>query len=93
MCIFSTTRLYAGFNELFPEDFKELHEDEVRLGFTLDNKKDLYEFIDGAESCVVRTDEAAIRSIQTGEFSVEDVYVEAWRYPAGAFHGADGGSC
>lgn len=93
MCIFSTPRLYAGFNELFPEDFKELHEDEVRLGFTLDNKKDLYEFIDGAESCVVRTDEAAIRSIQTGEFSVEDVYVKAWRYPAGAFHGADGGSC
>lgn len=93
MCIFSTPRLYAGFNELFPEDFKELHNDEVRLGFTLDNKKNLYEFIEGAESCVNRNDQKALHSIQTGEFTTEDVYIEDWKYPAGAFHGADGGSC
>ena len=65
----------------------------MRLGFTLDNKKNLYEFIEGAESCVNRNDQKALHSIQTGEFTTEDVYVEDWKYPAGAFHGADGGSC
>ncbi len=93
MCIFSTPRLYKGFSELFPEDFAELHEDEKRLGFTLDNKKDLFEFIDGAESCLVTTDEQALTSVRTGKFATEDVFVKDWKYPAGAFHGADGGSC
>lgn len=93
MCIFSTPRLYAGFNELFPEEFAELHQDEVRLGFTLDNKKDLYQFIEGAESCVDKTDKNAIHSILTGDFTKDDVFVDDWKYPVGAFHGADGGSC
>lgn len=93
MCIFSTPRLFKGFSELFPEDFAELHEDEKRLGFTLDNKKDLFEFIDGADSCLVTTDEAALRSVRTGDFSKDEVFVSDWKYPAGAFHGADGGSC
>ena len=93
MCIFSTPRLYAGFNELFPDDFAELHKDEIRLGFTLDNKKNLYEFIDGAESCVDRTDKEALNSVQTGSFTVDDVFVDDWKFPVGAFHGADGGSC
>jgi 3'-phosphoadenosine 5'-phosphosulfate sulfotransferase (PAPS reductase)/FAD synthetase len=93
MCVFSTPKLFAGYKELFPEEFAELHNDELRLNFTLDNKKDLYSFIDGAESCVVRTDQKALNSIMTGEYSVEDVYTDTWEYPAGAFHGGDGGSC
>lgn len=38
-------------------------------------------------------DLTALHSIRTGEFTTEDVYVDDWKYPAGAFHGADGGSC
>ena len=68
------------------------HDEEV-LGFTLDNKKNLDEFIGDTPSCVCWNDKKAIRSILTGEFGTEDIYTENWNYPVGAFHGADGGSC
>jgi len=93
MCIFSTPRLFKGFAELFPDDFAQLRHDEEVLGFTLDNKKNLDQFIEGAESCVVRTDKQALHSILTGDFKKDDVIVDVWKYPVGAFHGADGGSC
>lgn len=36
----------------------------------------------------------AIRSLITGEFTRDDIYVKGdWLYPAGAFHGAEGGPC
>lgn len=93
MCIFSTPRLFAGFRELFPDEFAELERDEEILGFTLDNKKNLNDFVGCAESCVCYDDKAAIHSILTGEFNVNDIFVDNWEYPVGAFHGADGGSC
>ena len=93
MCIFSTPRLFAGFKELFPDEFAALRHDEEVLGFTLDNKKNLEEFVRCAKSCVSWDDKAAIHSILTGEFETDDIYVENWKYPVGAFHGADGGSC
>lgn len=93
-CIFSTPTLFAGFKELYPEEFELLKQDEQILGFTLDNKCDLETFISGAQSCVYWGDEAAIHSLITGEFTVDDVYVKGdWMYPAGAFHGAEGGPC
>ncbi len=94
MCIFSTPRLFAGVKELYPEEFELLKQDEKILGFTLDNKCDLETFIRGAGSCVYWGDKPAIHSLVTGEFTVDDVYVEGdWMYPAGAFHGAEGGPC
>lgn len=93
MCIFSTPRLFAGFRELFPDEFAELVHDEEILGFTLDNKKCLNDFVGDAESCVCWKDKAAIHSILTGEFTTNDIYTNNWIYPIGAFHGADGGSC
>ena len=94
MCIFSTPRLFAGVKELYPEEFELLKQDEKILGFTLDNKCDLETFIKGAGSCVYWGDNPAIHSLVTGEFSVDEVYVEGdWMYPAGAFHGAEGGPC
>ena len=92
-CIFSTPRLYAGIKELYPAEWEALKEDEKRLGFTIDNKKDLETYIKGAESCVVRDDKRAIESLISGRFDVKDVFTDRWQYPAGAFHGADGGSC
>lgn len=93
MCIFSTPRLFAGVKELFPDDYASLRHDEEVLGFTLDNKKNLDEFIGDTPSCVCWDDKKAIHSILTGEFGTEDIYTENWNYPVGAFHGADGGSC
>ena len=86
-------RLFAGVKELFPDDYAALRHDEEVLGFTLDNKKNLDEFIGDTQSCVCWKDKAAIHSILTGEFNTDDIYTNDWNYPVGAFHGADGGSC
>lgn len=94
MCIFSTPKLFQGIKELYPEDFELLKKDEEILGFTLDNKCNLETFISGSQSCVYHEDKEAIHSLITGEFTTEDVYVKGkWMYPAGAFHGAEGGPC
>lgn len=87
MCIFSTPRLFAGVKELFPDAYASLRHDEEVLGFTLDNKKNLDEFIGDTPSCVCWNDKKAIHSILTGEFGTEDIYTENWNYPA------YGGSC
>lgn len=94
MCIFSTPKLFAGIRELYPEDYELLKKDESILGFTLDNKCDLDTFVGNAKSCVYRGDKKAINSLITGKFTAEDVFVKGkWLYPAGAFHGAEGGPC
>lgn len=93
-CIFSTPPLFAGIREIYPEEYAKLKQDEVILGFTLDNKCDIDTFVGDAKSCVYHGDTAAIHSLVTGEFTVDDVYVkDDWKYPAGAFHGAEGGPC
>lgn len=93
MCIFSTPSLFAGIKEIYPKEYEELKQDEKILGFTLDNKKCLDDFVGNAKSCIYWQDKPAIHSIQTGSFSVNDVYVKDWHYPAGAFHGSEGGPC
>lgn len=65
-CIFSTPKMFAGFKELYPEEFVLLKQDEKILGFTLDNKCNLETFIDGAESCVYQGDKSAIHSLVYG---------------------------
>lgn len=64
MCIFSTPRLFAGVKELFPDDYAALRHDEEVLGFTLDNKKNLDEFIGDTQSCVCWKDKAAIHAMK-----------------------------
>ena len=93
-CIFSTPPLLAGIRELYPQEYELLKQDERTLGFTIDNKKDLESYVGDAKSCVYHGDKEALRSLITGEFSAKDVYVcGKWLYPAGAFHGAEGGPC
>jgi 3'-phosphoadenosine 5'-phosphosulfate sulfotransferase (PAPS reductase)/FAD synthetase len=93
-CIFSTPKLFAGIRELYPEEYAALKQDEIILGFTLDNKYDLDTFVGDAKSCVHHGDARAIHNLVTGEFTPDDVYVKGtWKYPAGAFHGAEGGPC
>ncbi len=93
-CIFSTPKLFAGIRELYPEEYAALRQDEIILGFTLDNKCDLDTFVGDTPSCVYHGDRRAIHNLVTGEFTPDDVYVKGdWMYPAGAFHGAEGGPC
>ncbi len=93
-CIFSTPKLFAGFKELYPKEFEMLKDDENILGFTLDNKCGLDEFVGDTKSCLYKGDKAAIHSLVTGEFEKDDIFVDGtWMYPAGAFHGAEGGPC
>ncbi len=94
MCIFSTPKLFAGIRDLYPEEYAALRQDEIILGFTLDNKYDLDTFVGDTPSCVYHGDRRAIHNLVTGEFTQDDVYVKGdWMYPAGAFHGAEGGPC
>lgn len=94
MCIFSLPRHWAGIRELFPADFESICQDEVRLGFTLDNKKSLPEYVGNVESCVHRGDQNALHQLVSGEFNTDDVYCSStWYFPAGAFRGAEGGPC
>ena len=94
MCIFSLPTHWAGIRELFPEEFNAVCQDEEILGFTLDNKKPLHEYVGGAESCVCHEDPFAIKQLLTGDFAVDDVFVRGeWKFPAGAFRGAEGGPC
>ena len=94
MCIFSRPTLWAGIRELFPDEYEAFRQDEIRLGFTLDTKVDLDTFVGDAPSCVYHGDTKALLQLVTGEFSPGDIYCTGeWKYPAGAFHGAEGGPC
>lgn len=94
MCIFSLPKHWLGIKELFPQHFEEVVQDEKTLNFTLDNKKTLEEYIDGAESCLKTDDQEAIRQLKTGMFRPEDVFIEnQWVFPVGAFGGSEGGPC
>ncbi len=92
-CIFSLPAHWAGIRELFPLRYSEFKEDERVLGFTLDHKKNLDEFVGDARSCVCRDDPDAIRQLVSGQFFLHDIYSQDWRFPAGAFKGTGGGPC
>lgn len=94
MCIFGLPRHWAGIRELFPEEYEKVRQDEIRLGFTLDNKKDLDAYVGGAKSCVCHCDPVALYQLVTGKFTAGDIYcAEPWEFPAGAFRGTEGGPC
>ena len=93
MCIFSLPRHWAGIRELFPDWVRAVEEDERILGFTLDQKKTLAEYIGTAKSCVCHDDPRALHQLTSGEFSVSDVEKKHWVLPVGAFHGTEGGPC
>lgn len=93
MCIFGLPKHWAGLRELFPDWVAEVEEDERILGFTLDNRKTLSEYIGDAKSCVCHDNPKALHQLITGEFRLDDVYLKYWALPSGAFQGAEGGPC
>jgi len=93
MCIFSKREQWAGIRELFPDDFAKQCDDERTLGYTLHIGQALEDYVGDAQSCVCHGDAKALHQLISGEFSVDDIYTDNWRFPAGAFHGAEGGPC
>ena len=93
MCIFSKREQWAGIRELFPQLYDEVCQDEVRLGFTLNVYKTLDEYVGNAQSCVYHGDPVAMQQMLAGSFEPKDIHTDYWRYPAGAFHGSEGGPC
>ena len=94
MCIFGLPCQWAGIRELFPEEYEKVRQDEIRLGFTLDNKKDLDTYVGDAKSCVFHGDAKALHQLITGEFTTDDIYCSGtWDFPTGAFRGSEGGPC
>lgn len=93
MCIFSSPKHFKGIKELFPEKYEMLRNIENQLGFTIDNKKNLDSYIEGCQSCLNSTNTNAIKQLRSGEFSYLDIKSSNWHYPAGAFHGTEGGPC
>jgi len=79
--------------ELFADWVGAVEEDERILGFTLDNKMTLAEYIGDAVSCVCHDDPKALFQLTSGEFSLADVEQADWKMPAGAFRGSEGGPC
>jgi 3'-phosphoadenosine 5'-phosphosulfate sulfotransferase (PAPS reductase)/FAD synthetase len=93
-CIFSLPCHWAGIRELFPTIYDAFRQDETNLGFTLDNKKTLDEYVGDAKSCVSRGDEKALEQLITGRFHRTDIVFQGeWRFPKGAFKGTSGGPC
>ena len=87
-CIFSLPCHWAGIRELFPDIYEAFRQDEIRLNFTIDNKKPLDEYVGNAESSVYRGDEKALSQLITGQFSQTDIYQDGeWQFPTGAFKG------
>lgn len=93
LCVFSKKEQWAGIRELFPNDYAALLEDEKRLGFTLNVRQSLEDYVGTAASCVNRNNPRSLHQLVTGEFPIEDVYTQNWAFPSGAFHGAEGGPC
>lgn len=94
MCIFSLPSQWAGIRELFPTEYEKVCQDEIRLGFTLDSKKNLDAYVGDSKSCVFHGNPKALHQLITGKFTTDDIYCsKTWDFPAGAFHGSEGGPC
>lgn len=95
-CIFSSPKHFKGIQELYPEMFEDIRQAEIELDFMFKNtktRKSIDQIVEKAESCVYWGDQKAIHQLLTGNFTPEDIFVENWQYPAGAFHGSEGGPC
>lgn len=93
MCIFSMPKHFKGIQEVMPERFQQLADFEREIGFTVDNKKDLYDYIKDANSCIVYKDPLLMDLVKRDTLPENYIYQEEWKMPAGAFQGCDGGPC
>lgn len=96
-CIFSMPHHFATAKELMPDTFYRLVEIEKELGFTLDSKKDLINYVGNAKSCIpINIEKSIIDIVKTGQVPFEYIIAsqsEEWKIPSGAYKGIEGGAC
>lgn len=96
-CIFSGPSHFKGLQEILPDTYNAIRSAEIELGFTLDAKKNLDEYVGNAKSCVDRSNARALHQLVTGEITPEDIILPdgvEWTFPAGAFrHAETAGPC
>jgi len=96
-CIFLQPSAWRAFQEIYPERFAKLVQLERRLGFTIDNKKDLISYVGNSKSCIPEDiDLNIIKMLRTGV--VPDDYIslgrgDRWILPSGAYSGNENGPC
>lgn len=94
-CIFSTPDLWAMMREIAPERFYRLVETEKRLNHTIDtNRITLEQKADMGSIDRLPKDERLSKWVQVAlnrNFKKEDLIMDKWEVPSGAFRGSDGG--
>jgi len=93
-CIFSTADQWATMREISPERFKQLARMEQDLQHTIDRKMSISQLADKGRSKLPKGLDADkwVRMALQGDIKPEDIIVQRWELPAGAFTGAAGGS-
>jgi hypothetical protein len=96
-CIFSTPDLWAMTREIAPERFTEIARMERELGHTIDPRMDVTTKANLGKIDRLPKGSRLQELIRMGtdpdfRFTKEDLILERWELPAGAFHGAAGGS-
>lgn len=93
-CIFSLPCHMKGIKEVIPSLFNRLEELEKELNFTIDNEKDISQYIQDAKSCVPDdVDEIYKDIVNTGLMPSNYFNIDKWVEPHGAYLGSEGGPC
>jgi 3'-phosphoadenosine 5'-phosphosulfate sulfotransferase (PAPS reductase)/FAD synthetase len=93
-CIFSTPDLWAMYRYIAPERFNRLVEIEKEIGHTIDPKYSLTEMADRGKLDRLPKGEQLNRYVEMAlnrNITKDDLIMEKWVLPAGAFRGHAGG--
>lgn len=93
-CIFSTADQWATMREVSPEKFMQRVAMEKELNHTIDNKLTLIQLAECGVSRLPKNmgAEKWVRIAMDGDIKSEDIFMDRWELPAGAFTGSAGGS-
>ena len=94
-CIFSTADLWTMMREIAPERFNRLVQVEKELHHTIDPKLTLEQKANMGSLNRLPKDARTSQWVEMAlsrSITKEDLIVDKWELPAGAFHGASGGS-
>ncbi len=91
-CVFSTNDQWAMMREIAPDHFNQLVALEKEFAHTIDNKYNLVQMADRGVSRIPKGSSKMIRLALEGNITPDDIFLETWELPAGAFQGA-GGPC
>ena len=93
-CIFSSPCHLKGIQEVMPNLYNRLEEIEKELNFTIDNKKNISEYIKDATSCIPNNVDVMYKEIvNTGLIPNDYFNTNKWIEPHGAYLTEECGAC